>query len=85
MTIVNYWVRHSLMLDKIKDSDLSVESKSSNFIITEKSYEETFAIYRCINCRFAQCSDVDQTTIFNEQIVNEIYEDTRVPRLVQAN
>jgi len=54
------------MLDKIKDSDLSVEPKSSNFIITEKSYGETFAIYRCINCRFAQCSDVDDTTIFNE-------------------
>lgn len=85
MSIVNCWVCDSSMLDKIKDSDLSVEPKSSNFKITDKSYGETFALYRCINCGFIQCSEVDDPTIFYKHMVDELYQDTRGPRLVQAN
>jgi SAM-dependent methyltransferase len=85
MTIVNCWVCDSSMLEKIKDSDLSGELKSSNFTITDKSYGKTFALYRCINCGFVQCSDVDDPIIFYEHMVDELYQDTRGPRLVQAN
>jgi SAM-dependent methyltransferase len=82
---VNCWVCDSPSLYKIKNSDLSGEPKSTNFTITDKNYGETFALYRCNICGFVQCSEMDDPTIFYEDMVDELYQDTRGPRLVQAH
>lgn len=58
---------------------------STNFAITDSSYGQTLAIYRCAQCGFMQCHDVDQVLAFYQVLSDEAYEAGRAERMVQAS
>jgi len=77
------WICGGQSLTKVKDSSLSKPSAQS-FRITDSSYGVTAAIFRCEECSFLQCPELNDVVRFYEQMDDAEYEKTRSERGIQA-
>lgn len=79
------WLCGSPGLKLVKNSNVIDEKEATSqlFEITDYSYGKTFAIYRCMSCKFMQCSKIKDVVPFYKDLQDQSYEDTRKPRLLQ--
>jgi 2-polyprenyl-3-methyl-5-hydroxy-6-metoxy-1,4-benzoquinol methylase len=78
------WVCQSRAVDKVRDANYLHELSSSDFAITDAAYGTTHDIYRCNSCGFLFCPDTPPVLPYYERLVDEDYEESRAPRLLQA-
>jgi SAM-dependent methyltransferase len=78
------WICDSENLQLEKPSNIPSPLTSKSFSITDSHYGVTAAIYRCLTCRFLQCSDLAETLPFYENLVDPDYEEGRKERSAQA-
>lgn len=78
------WVCGSEDLQLYRPGTLPSELTSDTFRITDAAYGTTATIYRCGDCGFLQCHDLDDVLSFYETMEDETYEETRAPRALQA-
>ena len=71
-------------LQIVKPSNIADRLTSNSFSITDSHYGMTGAIYRCRNCEFLQCSDLQEVLPFYEELVDPGYEVGRQERSLQA-
>lgn len=74
----------SEQLQLLKPSNIANGLTSNSFSITDSHYGMTGAIYRCGNCKFLQCSDLQEVLPFYEDLVDPDYEVGRQERSLQA-
>ena len=67
----------------VKESNIGHELSSDDFAATDARYGVTAAIYRCANCGFLQCSDVNDPLSFYESLADVSYEAGREMRRLQ--
>lgn len=78
------WVCESEKIKLVKRSNIRGKLNSEAFAITDSHYGTTGAIYRCQNCGFLQCSDLENVLSFYEELQDTSYEDSRAERSLQA-
>lgn len=77
------WICGSQRLTKIKDSNVGNPSAAS-FRITDSSYGITAALFRCGECQFIECPELDDVLSFYQEMDDAEYEHTRNERSIQA-
>ncbi len=83
-TIPRCWICDSEQLTLIRRSNIPSQLTSRNFAITDSSYGTTGEIQRCKNCGFLQCSNLDNTLQYYENLEDVSYDQGRTERGLQA-
>ncbi len=78
------WVCDGVRLDVAKRGDLARDLESRDFAITDAHYGRTGEIHECADCGFLQCSEQSDVLGFYESLVDEVYDETRGARALQA-
>jgi 2-polyprenyl-3-methyl-5-hydroxy-6-metoxy-1,4-benzoquinol methylase len=74
------WVCGQARLRLVKPANYVGALDSQAFAITDANYGVTAAIYRCQDCGFLQCADLQEVTGFYEGVEDETYEAGRAQR-----
>jgi SAM-dependent methyltransferase len=77
------WVCNSAKFSILKKSDVKKKLSSDNFAITNFDYGTTGELWKCRNCGFIQCSDLDEVVKYYEDLEDQEYENTRKERKLQ--
>lgn len=80
---ITCWVCGARDFSLLKASDVTDKLNSDNFAITNFDYGTTGELQRCDNCRFIQCTDLDEVLGFYEDLEDPEYENTRRERKLQ--
>lgn len=78
------WVCGSQSLHFFKASDIDTELTSQSFAITDSDYGRTGELYKCSECGFIQCTDIQNALSFYETLEDTEYEAGRAERALQA-
>lgn len=78
------WVCASARLEMIRDGVAAEQVSAADFQITSADYGVTADLFRCADCGFVQAGNIHNITGFYEQMDDVDYEQTRGPRLTQA-
>jgi SAM-dependent methyltransferase len=78
------WVCANTRLDKVRNGLTATAVSAQDFRITSADYGTTADLFACLQCGFVQAGDIHDVASFYEQMDDPEYEQTRAPRLVQA-
>jgi 2-polyprenyl-3-methyl-5-hydroxy-6-metoxy-1,4-benzoquinol methylase len=80
---IHCWVCGSTDMSLVKKSNISGEISSTTFSITDNHYGTTHDIYKCHQCGFLQCPNMNDVTGYYEELVDEAYDNGREERSIQ--
>lgn len=71
-------------MEFFKTSDIDGQLTSQSFAITDSDYGHTGELYKCCDCGFLQCTDIQNALSFYESLEDTEYETGRAERALQA-
>nr|CRH06411.1 protein of unknown function [Candidatus Magnetococcus massalia] len=74
------WTCGAEGLVEVKPSNIQADLEPSHFAISDFHYGTTATIYRCPQCGFLQCSNLQETVSFYQDLVDPDYETGRAQR-----
>ena len=77
---LNCWVCNSPHLKQIRNSNYKSNFEVKDFLITDSSYGETASIFRCGECGFLQCPDLENAICYYEELEDHEYIEGEIPR-----
>ena len=77
------WVCESTDISLAKKSNIAGEINSTTFSITDNHYGTTHDIYKCHQCGFLQCPNMNDVTSYYEELVDEDYDNGREQRSIK--
>lgn len=81
---VHCWICGGDKFDTVRRSNLETALSSRNFEITDYSYGITGSIFRCGNCGFLQCHELEDVQEYYVGMEDPGYEEGRVGRALQS-
>jgi SAM-dependent methyltransferase len=78
------WVCGGDKFDTVRRSNLEANLSSRNFEITDYSYGITGSVFRCCNCGFLQCHELEDVQEFYVSMEDPSYEEGRAGRALQS-
>lgn len=79
------WVCGGRDLHLVRRGQPAAELRPDSFRITDSDYGRTGDLYRCTGCGFLECPTVPDVLPFYVEMDDAAYEETRGPRVLQAD
>jgi SAM-dependent methyltransferase len=78
------WICDSPNLEQIRNNNYKSNFEVKDFLITDSSYGQTASIFRCLQCGFLQCPDLENAISYYEELEDHEYLEGEIPRRLQA-